>query len=51
MRLLRKTRYWVLSAVEITIVHVVIVVLLGFALFDTLLLRRPSHRANLPTRL
>jgi hypothetical protein len=46
MRLLRKVSYRFLCAIEITIVHLVIAALLGCALFDTLLLRRLSHRSR-----
>jgi len=44
MMLLVKTSYRVFSAIEIMIVFFVIALLLGCALFDTMLLRKPSHR-------
>ncbi len=46
MMLLEKASYRVFSAIEIMIVFLVIAVLLGCALLDTMLLRRPSHRAR-----
>lgn len=46
MRLSGKVSYRVLCAIEITIVHLVIAVLLGCAFIDSMLLRRPSHRAR-----
>ena len=44
MMLLAKTSYRVFSAIEIMIVFFVIALLLACALFDSMLLRKLSHR-------
>ena len=46
MMLLEKASYRVFSAIEIAIVFLVIAVLLGCALFDTMLLRKPAPRVR-----
>lgn len=46
MMLLKRATYRVFSAIEIAIVFLVITVLLGCALFDTMLLCKPTHRAR-----
>ena len=46
MMLLKRATYRIFSAIEITIVFLVITVLLGCALFDTMLLRKPTPRAR-----
>jgi hypothetical protein len=46
MKLLGKLSYRLLCGIEITIVHLVIVVLLGCAFLDSVLLRRLSHRSR-----
>ena len=46
MKVLGRTSYWVFSAIEIVIVHLVIAAMLVCALFDTLLLRSPSRHAG-----